>query len=56
MDNNYHEKRKNNRRRDDGQLHFLMTLVKVAIRLTNPDAVKDMLTHAVDTIEKGEKI
>ena len=56
MDNGYHEKRINARRQEDGKFEFLMTQVKVAIRLTSPEASKAVLKDAVDTIEKGEKI
>lgn len=56
MIDDFHEKRKDSRRQQDGKFEFLMTQVKVAIRLTSPEASKAVLKDAVDTIEKGEKI
>jgi len=55
MIDDFHEKRQSKRRKEDGQLEFLLNQVKLAIRLPILSA-KDVLMNAVDTIEKGEKI
>lgn len=54
----YHQKRKTHRRQEDGKFEFLMTQVKLAIRLfpVEDSASKAVLKDAVDTIEKGDKI
>lgn len=53
---NYHEKRATNRRQQDGKFEFLMTQVKLAIRMVSRQDIDEILRNAVDTIEKGEKI
>lgn len=55
-DGGYHNKRKTNRRQEDGKFEFLMTQVKLSIRLLDKEPAKYVLMDAVDTIEKGEKI
>jgi hypothetical protein len=57
MMDNFHEKRKDVRRKEDGQLKFLMNHVEIAIRLMKskfPEASISVLENAVDTIEKKE--
>lgn len=53
MDNGYHEKRAAARRKEDGQLQFLLTICKLAVRIKDPQSSKDVLVHGIDTIEKG---
>lgn len=56
MIEDFHNKRKDTRRSEDGHLKFLLTIVKLATRLKEVPAIHSVLLDAVDTIEKGERI